>query len=204
MNTLKELIYYCNIIEPVGALLLTGEWGCGKTYLIENGLKKAMMDKIIVIRISLFGLSSIGEINSVVKQSWLTEYFNQKNLRHIGKMKRGKEILNKLEFLPEPIKKLANTDWMAFVKISPQINEKNVVLVFDDLERSNLDIIEIMGVINDYCENQKFHVIVVANQEKIENKKEDVLLTAKIEQLDGNISKERKKEITIKSNHIKK
>lgn len=36
MNTLEELIYYCKEPEPVGALLLNGEWGCGKTYLIDN------------------------------------------------------------------------------------------------------------------------------------------------------------------------
>ena len=38
MNTLEELLYYCNEPEPVGALLLTGEWGCGKTYLIVKTL----------------------------------------------------------------------------------------------------------------------------------------------------------------------
>lgn len=38
MNTLEELEYYCNIEEPVGALMFTGEWGCGKTYLINTEL----------------------------------------------------------------------------------------------------------------------------------------------------------------------
>ena len=29
MRTLDELLYYCEEPEPVGAILLTGEWGCG-------------------------------------------------------------------------------------------------------------------------------------------------------------------------------
>ena len=29
MSTLSELIYYCKEDDPVGALLLLGEWGCG-------------------------------------------------------------------------------------------------------------------------------------------------------------------------------
>ena len=29
MNTLEELTYYCNESQPVGALMLTGQWGCG-------------------------------------------------------------------------------------------------------------------------------------------------------------------------------
>lgn len=39
MKTVDELVYYCHECEPVGALLLSGEWGCGKTYLIEHELK---------------------------------------------------------------------------------------------------------------------------------------------------------------------
>ena len=36
MDVMKELVYYCEQDNPVGALLLTGEWGCGKTYLLDN------------------------------------------------------------------------------------------------------------------------------------------------------------------------
>ncbi|WP_146103397.1 P-loop NTPase fold protein [Enterococcus faecium] len=34
MDTLEELKYYCDEPQPVGALMLTGEWGCGKTNLL--------------------------------------------------------------------------------------------------------------------------------------------------------------------------
>ena len=47
MRTLDELLYYCEEPEPVGAILLTGEWGCGKTYLIDNDLKDALENKDI-------------------------------------------------------------------------------------------------------------------------------------------------------------
>lgn len=38
MNTVDELVYYCNEVDPVGAIMLTGQWGSGKTYLIEHEL----------------------------------------------------------------------------------------------------------------------------------------------------------------------
>ena len=41
MDTLEELVRYCNEDHHLGALLLTGEWGCGKTYLIDNNLTEA-------------------------------------------------------------------------------------------------------------------------------------------------------------------
>ena len=72
MKTLDELIYYCDEIEPVGALLLSGEWGCGKTYLIEHELKAALKDKAVVIRVSLFGMENIDEIHkkSMADRNW--------------------------------------------------------------------------------------------------------------------------------------
>ena len=59
MNTLDELVYYCNETEPVGALMLTGEWGCGKTYQLEHQLKEALANTHILVRVSLFGIGSI-------------------------------------------------------------------------------------------------------------------------------------------------
>ena len=41
MNTLEELKYYCEENQPVGAMLLTGEWGKGR----ENGIRKILMQK---------------------------------------------------------------------------------------------------------------------------------------------------------------
>lgn len=74
MRTLDELLYYCEEPEPVGAILLTGEWGCGKTYLIDNDLKDALENKAHIIRISLFGIASIEGIHMAVKQAWISEY----------------------------------------------------------------------------------------------------------------------------------
>ena len=79
----------------------------------------------------------------------------------------GKKIAGKLDFLPEWIRGIATTDWLSFVEIKNVIEEKHVVLVFDDLERCCLDTVDALGAINDYCENQKFHTIIVANQDKM-------------------------------------
>ena len=44
----------------------------------------------------------------------------------------GKKIAGKLDFLPEWIRGIATTDWLSFVEIKNVIEEKHVVLVFDD------------------------------------------------------------------------
>ena len=99
MRTLDELLYYCEEPEPVGAILLTGEWGCGKTYLIDNDLKDALENKAHIIRISLFGIASIEGIHMAVKQAWISEYNKGKNWDAVAKkVQKGKDITSKLEF----------------------------------------------------------------------------------------------------------
>ena len=40
MDIRKEIESYLNCKEATGALLLTGEWGCGKSYLIKEIAKE--------------------------------------------------------------------------------------------------------------------------------------------------------------------
>ena len=49
------------------------------------------------------------------------------------------------------------------------------ILVFDDLERSNISSTDLLGCINDYCENQSFNTIIVANEEKIKDSADNKL-----------------------------
>lgn len=62
---------------------------------------------------------------------------------------------------------------MDFVRIEPETKGKKVVLIFDDLERSNIPVDDLLGCINEYCENSHINTIVVANEEKINNNKEN-------------------------------
>ena len=66
MSSLDELIHYCNEPDPVGALMLTGEWGCGKTYIIENDLTEALKDTHIIVRVSLFGMDNAKALRDAV------------------------------------------------------------------------------------------------------------------------------------------
>lgn len=155
-------------MKPAGALMLIGEWGCGKTYLIEHTLSEALKDSHIFIRISLFGISSMDAVSNAVKQAWI-----EANLKSKG---RGGELANKLLSFKSrfaPVFKAINDkagavlslDIAEVIPISDHIDNKIVVLVFDDLERCRIDPVDLLGVINDYCENQKFHTIIIANED---------------------------------------
>lgn len=66
-------------------------------------------------------------------------------------------------------------DLVNFIPISNTISQKKVILVFDDLERSNISSTDLLGCINDYCENQSFNTIIVANEEKIKDNADNEL-----------------------------
>ena len=75
------------------------------------------------------------------------------------------------DFLPENLQKKGEVvssimDLVNFVPISSRIFGNKVILVFDDLERTNIPCIDLLGCINDYCENQSFNTIIVANEKK--------------------------------------
>ena len=111
MKTVDELVYYCQECEPVGALLLSGEWGCGKTYLIEHELKDALADTSIILRISLFGMTSPEEIHAAIRLKWVEEYCKNKGIEKITKkLDQGKKLLAEIDFLPEWLQGLAKTD----------------------------------------------------------------------------------------------
>ena len=71
MTTLQELVRYCNEENHLGAFLLTGEWGCGKTYLIETDLTEALRATHFIVRVSLLGVESINALNDAVRRQWL-------------------------------------------------------------------------------------------------------------------------------------
>ncbi|MBQ3137587.1 MAG: hypothetical protein IJB74_08930 [Clostridia bacterium] len=168
MTTIEELVEFCNEEEPVGALLLTGEWGCGKTYLIEHEFKEKTTETAVVLRISLFGLMEIDEIHNAINNAWIDEYCKQKKLDTVlNYVSKGQKLLGKLDFLPESIKGLGTTNLSDCIPIKNTMDDKSVILVFDDLERCHINTVDVLGLINDYSENLKYHTIIIANQEKI-------------------------------------
>ena len=176
MDSLSEIEYYCKTADPVGALLLTGEWGCGKTYLIENKLPEKLGEKFAVIRISMFGIPTIEELHKAVKQSWI--HAKGGLLDKASGLGKFKGFIEKVTaVIPNDTAKGAieaalSFNLFDFIKVENDVDGKKVILVFDDLERSKLSIQEKLGAINEYCENQHFNVIIVADEKKLDDKSE--------------------------------
>ena len=170
--------------ENNNALLITGEWGVGKTYFFNNILNKEIQKtstkedeniKYTPIRISLFGVTSI---NDIEKRIILEIYPLLKN----KVIKIGKGLLNVIlstpiakeltQQVPENIIKLANDYNTDIIKS----RASSLVICFDDLERKShtFSISSLIGYINNLTENNNLKVIIIGNTDKIKENFDEI------------------------------
>lgn len=185
----EEITHYCKEKKPTGALLLEGEWGCGKTFFINHTLKTALQDSHIFVRVSLFGIANVDELQNAVKKKWIetvAEYIAQdkvdtgvvskifKTFKPVAKACVDTIIDSTMSESKQGIaKSVLSISADQLISISNTFNEKTIVLVFDDLERTDVPMKNVLGCINDYVENQHFNTIIVANEKTIRDQKDE-------------------------------
>ena len=77
------------------------------------------------------------------------------------------------------------------------LQKEQLVLIFDDVERCQIDVIELMGFLNNLCENKGYRVILIANEDEISRQESEIAtaIQSQIALIDlgiKNISKNRK------------
>lgn len=163
----KELDNYIENEKLKYAVLITGDWGTGKTYFIN----KYCESKKNIIKISLYGLNNISEINDKIIKTIFNERMKQKQK---GLLENNKMIscIRKYAKIADNVAELA----LNFYKKSKEIfqetlysfaNMENSTIIFDDFERSQININSFFGYINDLIENNKMKVILIADERKI-------------------------------------
>ncbi len=157
------------------AIMLNGEWGSGKTYFWNNKLRSRLESirigekKYKTIYMSLYGINSLEEIS---KKIFIETNPNiSKSLKKFVDTREG-------NLIPEYVKTgldMANlfgstsfsSDKVDFSKIF-SIDDK--ILCFDDLERANVDVIDILGYINNFVEHDGIKTILICNEKELATK----------------------------------
>lgn len=185
----EEITRYCEEENPTGALFLEGEWGCGKTFFINHTLSNALKDSHIFVRVSLFGIANVDELQNAVKKKWIeavAEYITQdkvdtgvvskifKTFKPVAKACVDTIIDSTVSESKQGIaKSVLSISADQLISISNTFNDKTIVLVFDDLERTDVTMKNVLGCINDYVENQHFNTIIVANEKTIREQEDE-------------------------------
>lgn len=148
----EYLDYYVSLDRPGYAVLVTGAWGAGKTYQV-----KEVIGKDLRWYVSLFGKSSVQEVNAAVLAAMDPTLTKMKEV-----VDGAGGAARDLGFgIGGVISDVIGTVFRQ--KIDPD----GGVLVFDDLERSDIETKDLLGVINEYLEHHGCRVIVIAHDEKL-------------------------------------
>ncbi len=157
------------------SLLISGEWGSGKTFFLKNSLFPTIRETKVNIAknnknvslscdplyISLFGISEICEIDK--------RLFLELN----PKLKTKPAYA--LSFIANKLSGIVNLKWFDKDDYSDYLSvfsiPSNKVLCFDDIERINESLLnEALGYINSFVEHQNVKVIIIGDEQILRQK----------------------------------
>ena len=156
------------------AIMINGEWGSGKTYFWNNKIRKKIDSmqlngkQYTTIYMSLYGISNLEDISKKIFME--TTQIMDKSLRRYMDA-------NGQTTIPEYAKTgldMANLFGVSQneerINYSEFFSTDDKVLCFDDLERANVDVIDILGYINNFVEHDHIKTIIICNEKELSTK----------------------------------
>lgn len=156
------------------AIMLNGEWGSGKTYFWNHKIKPKIESmqlngkRYTAIYMSLYGISNLEEISKKIFIE-TTQLMDQNLKRYMD--------ASGTSTIPEYAK--TGLDMANFFGVTQNgdkidyeefFSTDDKVLCFDDLERANVDVIDILGYINNFVEHDHIKTIIICNEKELSTK----------------------------------
>jgi len=156
------------------AIMINGEWGSGKTYFWNNKIRNKIDSlrlngkQYTTIYMSLYGISNLEDISKkiFIETTQLMDKNMKKYMTASGQStipeyaKTGLDMANLFGVAQNGDK----VDYSKFFSTGDK------VLCFDDLERANVDVIDILGYINNFVEHDHIKTIIICNEKELATK----------------------------------
>lgn len=142
--------------------LLYGPWGVGKTFSLQQWINEKVKNTYKLINLSLFGVSSVNELNALALNS---ECLRNKIFSHLKNINQDVSLgINNIN-VSIPLIGIVS----AFLKEKHNKNAK-YLFILDDIERKDnkLTIEEVLGFV-DSLPKENTKVVLVANLDKLDN-----------------------------------
>ncbi|WP_263223694.1 KAP family NTPase [Pseudomonas alabamensis] len=172
-NIEKNLQHYLNSKHASQAVLLTGNWGCGKTHFINYFISNNKSEELKLIKVSLFGLNKISEIEDRIL-GFFYPVMNFKAMKLVGDSIKRIATAIKLEVSEEVKAEVSSTANRGSLNLfNLLIDEKSdYALILDDIERSRIPLQDLLGYINHVVETCQIKTILIANEVEFEKDQE--------------------------------
>lgn len=183
----EHVINYCQDFitakeKPEFAIFIKGPWGCGKTFFI-NSLIDSLDPTFVkerVLRISLYGITSIDEIDTKLFES-LHPVLSSNGVKITGAvlrtlMKLGPSFAlgkgdNSFSFSPDSIS-------LPFID-NKKLEKDNKIILVDDFERASVASEAILGYFSNLISDSDNRVIFIGNEDKVKDKEEFIRIKEK-------------------------
>lgn len=153
-------------------VMIRGTWGVGKTHFINEAFGDDEFEDYLVLKISLFGLVSIDELNANIIKKYVAvkgQKFgeNLKENAYIGKtFDKLNEWKNKYGGVTKKLQEkfFSSIGNLGIQEINP---DDRVFIILDDMERTNIKDKELFGLIHKLVLDEKYRVLLIANEKEI-------------------------------------
>lgn len=176
---IEQILEYVKEERFRQAVLIDGDWGSGKTFFVKETLIKRFEDQFAdkkTYYISLYGISEPKEIFDEIYAAMMDRVIDkigQKTEEQFGE-KTGEKLERGIRKSRTVISKIFVAGMQYFnidAKNLPQLSDlkeiEKSIIIFDDLERCEIEINQVLGLINNLVEHSGIRVILVANQKEI-------------------------------------
>ena len=173
-DLLESVLDYVRSDYTDYAIMINGEWGSGKTYFWNNQIKRKIESLTLngkrykTIYMSLYGISNLEEISKKIfiettqlMDKGLRKYMATHNQTAIPEYAKTSLDMANFFGVAQNGEKI---DYEEFFSIQDK------VLCFDDLERANVDVIDILGYINNFVEHDHMKTIIICNEKELATK----------------------------------
>lgn len=167
--------YYASLqIEdgPGYALMVSGDWGTGKTHTVRQVLKDLSIDPVWV---SLYGLRDSSQIDYEIYRQ-MHPLLSHPKTRLAGKLAKGFiRATFKIDLDDDGKADGSVSTALPDIKLSEFNNPENAsLLVFDDLERAQFEKMQhVLGYINSFVEILGVRAIVIGSDKKIDEENKE-------------------------------
>lgn len=190
MNELisKYLSDYMHNPDPQYAVMLKGEWGCGKSFFVNKWIKEykpaGKKNSLKPIYVSLYGLKDTSQITESIDRVLHPLLYSKGAKLTKRLLKIAGKVVLKTSFDvnkngSEDISLDATLDSLSIL-LSKDINILgNKLIIFDDLERCLIDMKLLLGYINSFVEHGACHVILVGDETRVVSRWKKTLIEFK-------------------------
>lgn len=156
------------------AILLNGEWGCGKTYYVEHSLREAVeANGGHLIYASLHGVKNYEQIAISLMLSNIANKcgLEAKDMREEYWLSKVIHVLRESKSIKAKLIQLTFSHWRCKAKNNAhKIDKDTTLIVIDDIERAVNDDIrkEVLGCLYEEYIRRGYHVLLIGDETKID------------------------------------